>query len=149
MPVFHHHRRNPRALGLPAAFVALAFAAAPAAAAETLTLDLNKLEAKDGACRVTMVVTNGHAARAETLKADLVVFGADGVVARRLAVDLGPVAASKTIVKIFDVPALGCEAIGSVLLNDMPACHFAGDGAPAACLEAATLTSRAGPRFFK
>ena len=72
------------------------------AMAGDLSLDLNKLESRDGSCRVTMVVVNGRPAAADALRADLVMFGQDGVVAKRLAVDLGPVPAGKTIVRAFD-----------------------------------------------
>ena len=125
-------------------------AGAPAVrAAEGLSLDLNKLEPQGGSCRVTLVVVNGRPAAVEALKADLVIFGSDGVVARRLAVDLGRIAAEKTVVRVFEIPALGCEAVGSVLLNELPTCRFAGDApAPADCLSATTLTARAG-RLFK
>jgi hypothetical protein len=125
-------------------------AGAPAArAAEGLSLDLNKLEPQGGSCRVTLVVVNGRPAAVEALKADLVIFGSDGVVARRLAVDLGRIAAEKTVVRVFEIPALGCEAVGSVLLNDLPTCRFAGEAtAPADCLSRTILTARVG-RLFK
>lgn len=130
---------------------ALAMLAGPLAAqaAESLSLDLNKLESLAGSCRVTLVVVNGRPVAVEALKADLVIFGSDGVVARRLAVNLGPIAAAKTVVRAFEIPAFGCEAVGSVLLNDLPTCRFAGEStAPADCLSATTLTARAG-RLFK
>jgi hypothetical protein len=125
-------------------------AGAPAVrAAEGLSLDLNKLEPQGGSCRVTLVVVNGRPAAVEALKADLVIFGSDGVVARRLAVDLGRIAAEKTVVRVFEIPALGCEAVGSVLLNDLPTCRVEGETtATADCLSATTLTARVG-RLFK
>ena len=125
-------------------------AGAPAVrAAEGLSLDLNKLEPQGGSCRVTLVVVNGRPAAVEALKADFVIFGSDGVVARRLAVDLGRIAAEKTVVRVFEIPALGCEAVGSVLLNDLPTCRVEGETtATADCLSATTLTARVG-RLFK
>jgi hypothetical protein len=120
-----------------------------ARAAEGLSFDLNKLEPQAGNCRVTFVVANGRPLAVEALKADLVIFGSDGVVARRLAVNLGPIAAMKTVVRVFEIPALGCDAVGSVLVNDLPACRFTGEETgPADCLSATTLTARAG-RLFK
>lgn len=129
--------------------IAALVAPLPAVAAD-LTIDLNKLETQNGNCRLTMVIVNGRPAAAQSLRADLVMFGPDGVVAKRLAVDLGPVPASKTIVKAFDVAGLGCEGIGSILLNDIPACQFAGasDASPA-CLDAVGVSSKAKAKFFK
>ncbi|WP_156771624.1 Tat pathway signal sequence domain protein [Labrys sp. WJW] len=121
----------------------------PALAAD-VSIDLNKLETQNGNCRLTMVLVNASAEAAQSLRADLVMFGADGVVAKRLAVDLAPIPASKTIVKAFDVAGLACEGIGSILLNDVPTCQFANGkaGAPS-CLEAVSVSSKAGPKFFK
>ncbi|WP_413988890.1 hypothetical protein ACMDCR_23190 [Labrys okinawensis] len=121
----------------------------PALAAD-LSIDLNRLETQNGNCRLTMVVVNARAAAAQSLRADLVMFGLDGVVAKRLAVDLGPVPASKTIVKAFDVAGLACDGIGSILLNDVPACQFAGNTEPpSACLDIVNVTSKASAKFFK
>ena len=132
------------------ALVAASLLAIKPAFAAGISLDLNRLESQGGNCRATLVVVNGAAATAEALKADLVIFGTDGVVARRLAVDLGPIPAGKTVVKVFDIPATGCAAIGSILLNELPLCRITGDAAiSSACLETMTVTSRAGTRFFK
>ncbi|WP_448951314.1 hypothetical protein [Labrys neptuniae] len=118
--------------------------------AADVSIDLNKLETQNGNCRLTMVLVNGRPAVAQSLRADLVMFGADGIVAKRLAVDLGPIPANKTIVKAFDVAGLGCEGIGSILLNDIPACQFAdAKAAEPSCLEAVSVSSKAGTKFFK
>jgi|EndMetStandDraft_6_1072998.scaffolds.fasta_scaffold134049_2 hypothetical protein len=128
---------------------AAALAPLPAFAAD-VSIDLNKLETQNGNCRLTMVIVNGRAVAAQSLRADLVMFAPDGVVAKRLAVDLGPVPASKTIVKAFDVAGLACDGIGSILLNDVPACQFAGAAdTPPACLDAVSVTSKASAKFFK
>lgn len=129
--------------------VTVLLAPLPALAAD-VSIDLNKLETQNGNCRLTMVLVNGRPAAAQSLRADLVMFGADGVVAKRLAVDLAPIPASKTIVKAFDVAGLACGGIGSILLNDVPSCQFANAkaGEPS-CLEAVSVSSRAGPKFFK
>lgn len=122
----------------------------PALAANNVSIDLNKLETQNGNCRLTMVLVNGRAEAAQSLRADLVMFGADGVVAKRLAVDLAPIPANKTIVKAFDVAGLGCDGIGSILLNDVPSCQFANaKAAETSCLEAVSVSSKAGPKFFK
>ncbi len=72
-------------------------------------VELNKLEQQTNACRVYFLIENGGPA-IKTLKLDLFVLGRDGVVEKRLAVETAPIAASKTIVKLFDlagVPASG------------------------------------------
>ena len=49
-------------------------------------------------------------------------FDADGVVAKRLAVGTAPLPAGKTSLKVFDIEDLLCERVGRVLLNDALAC---------------------------
>lgn len=104
-------------------------------------VELNKLEAQSNACRVYFLIENGGPA-IKTLKLDLFVLGRDGVVEKRLAVETAPIAASKTIVKLFDLAGVPCERVGKVLLNDVMTCDAGGE-APAACLDRVETTSRA------
>lgn len=121
-----------------------------------LALELNKLEPVQGgaACRVYFVLSNGDDEPVAQLRLDLILFGADGVIARRLAFDLGPLPPKRTAVRLFDVDGLRCEDIGRVLVNGVLACRSGaqGDG-PAdqqqgdqqheACLDRLAVSSRA------
>jgi hypothetical protein len=133
--------RPPRFLAaLP--LLAAAFAAAAQPSAAPLRLELNRLEVREGAgCRVWMVLNNGGAA-VEQLRLDLVLFGKDGVVARRVAVDVGPLPAGRTQARIFDLAGQGCDGVGTVLLNDVLVCDGTEAAARSACIERATLASR-------
>lgn len=80
-------------------------------------------------------------------------FGRDGVVARRLAVDVGPLPAGRTVVRLFDLAGQPCGGVGQVLLNDVLACGGGADAAAAAraaCADRAALASRVdGVAFLK
>ena len=134
--------------------------AAPAA----WPIELNKLEpiptGTPGApgCRAYIVMQDPDPAPIEQLRLDLVLFGTDGVIARRIALDLGPMAAGKTAVRLFDMPGLPCTDIGRVLINDVLACRTgagpggggqAADQDHAACLDRLTPTSRASAPLAK
>jgi hypothetical protein len=146
-----------RAAILLGGLVALGLGAAQARAqspAAPLRLELNRLEARDGgACRVWFVARNPAPEAVDPLRLDLVLFGRDAVILRRLAVDLGPLPASRTTVRIFDVAGQACEGIGQLLLNEVMACGGgprpdARDGA--ACADRLALSSRAdGVEFHK
>jgi hypothetical protein len=105
--------------------VMLPFAARPAAVDEPgkITIELNRLEETEGNCRVYLVFTNPGAASYTTFKLDLILFDRSGVITRRLAVEAAPLRPEKTSVKLFDVSATNCAAIGSILVNDVIACH--------------------------
>jgi len=96
--------------------------AGPAAAAGTVSVELNRLEPTEDACRAWLVIENGAGAF-DALTLDFVIFDADGVVADRLAVDLAPLAAGKTAVKAFDLAGRDCARLGRFLMNGVLGCE--------------------------
>jgi len=129
------------AAGFGTAALAQSPAAAPAPAAEAprIGVELNRLEARGEGCRVWMLLRN-PGPPVDPLRLDLVVFGKDGVVGRRLALDVGPLPADKTMARIFDLAGTPCDGVGHILLNDVLAC---GPDAAPACLARLAVTSRA------
>ncbi|MBS7792345.1 Tat pathway signal protein [Roseococcus sp. SDR] len=112
-------------------------------AAPGLRFELNRLEPRDNAaCRVWFVLHNSGAEAVDPVRLDLVIFGRDGVVGRRIAVDVGPLPGGRTQARIFDLAGLACEGIGQVLLNDLLACGGAEPAQRNACLDRLTLASR-------
>jgi len=112
--------------GVWAAALVCALAGVPAEAAATepakLSIELNKLEPQDKSCRAFFVVNNESPADYESLRLDVVIFQPDGVIGRRLAVNLAPLKPNKKIVKQFDLEGLACDQIGSLLINDVLEC---------------------------
>ena len=98
-----------------------------------LTLELNKLEpvqatAGGGAgCRAYLVATDPeNGPKVDLLRLDLVLFGIDGVIARRIALDIGPVQPGRTQVRPFELRDQACDAIGQILINDALLCKIGG-----------------------
>ena len=106
-----------------------------------LRLELNRLESRGEGCRIWLVLTNAAQEAVDPLRLDLVLFGRDGVITRRLAVEAGPLPAEKTQARIFDVAGQNCDGIGAVLLNDLLACGATPE-ARSACLARLALNSR-------
>lgn len=113
----------------------------------SIQVELNKLEPSDGGCRAYLVLENGSSDAYEVLKLDIVIFGTDGVVERRLAVQVAPLPAGKTSLKVFDVGGLPCERIGRLLLNDVLECADS-SGAFDDCLHLLSTTTRAAVPFI-
>lgn len=126
-----------------AAVLAALVTSAPARAAP-VNVELNKLEPNNGACRAFMVTENGRDTALSSLKLDLVMFDDDGIVAKRLAVELGPLPAGKTRVKAFDIDGVSCQGISRILLNDVLSCSGAED-----CLSLVSVTSRSDADFIE
>jgi hypothetical protein len=105
-------------------------------------VELNKVEDQSGGCRLYFVLDNATPAAFEVYKLDLVMFGTDGVIARRLAVEVGPLRPAKTSVKLFDVAGLPCAGIGTALINDVLSCKVGADERPN-CIDLVSVASRA------
>jgi hypothetical protein len=122
----------------------------PAPAAVPISIELNKLEkpeARPGAaapsdCRVYVVLDNQSNESYEAMQLDLIFFRSDGVIARRLAVDMAPLRPAKKSVKLFDVAGIECGAIGQVLVNDVMTCRQPGGKTLEDCVNLLALSSR-------
>lgn len=127
---------------------ALGVAALGAHAADPVGVELNKLEPRDGGCRIYLVLENPGPRALEKLKLDLVMFDGKGVIQERLAVDVAPLEAGQTSVKVFGVDGLRCGEVGKVLLNDIMRCAVAGGG-NGTCAAGVRVGSKAGIPFIQ
>ncbi len=141
-----------RILAVAALFVpALAYAQD----APMLSLELNKLEpvpAAAGAspgCRAYIVATDPEGGpKVDAMRLDLVLFGTDGVIARRIALDIGPIQPGRTQVRPFDLRDLACEGIGQILVNDTLICKIGGAD-QTDCLDRVKTSSRISAKLAK
>jgi Tfp pilus assembly protein PilO len=116
------------------------------AAEEKLLVELNTVESAESRCRLNFVIENKSTSALESMKLDLVVFGSDGGILRRMLTEMAPVRPAKTIVRAFLVDA-DCRQIGSILVNDVAGCV---PGDAAGCLDSLDLSSRLKSiRFYK
>jgi hypothetical protein len=122
---------------------------APAGAqTDALHIELNRLEDHGDGCRVHLVLRNASPRAYTSYRLDLVVFAADGVIARRLALETAPLRADKTMVKEFELSDFSCRQVGRILLNDVPACvSDAGDLDD--CVTMTRVSSRASVSLVK
>ena len=109
-------------------------------------VELNTIESVENRCRLNFVIEHKSDAAVDSMKLDLVVFGADGGILRRLLTEMGPARGLKTIVRAFVID-VECGQIGSILVNEVTACA---PGNPNGCLDGLTLSSRLKElRFYK
>lgn len=114
----------------------------------TVHAELNKLEPSSGDCRAYLVLENKTSSDFAALKLDMVIFGSDGIVERRLAVQVAPLPPGKTSLKAFELDGLPCERIGRLLLNDIMDCAD-GTGSRGDCLDLLSTTTRTSIPFIK
>lgn len=120
----------------------------PVSGQQGLKIELNKLESVEGACRAYMIFQNDSGESYDSLKLDLVMFDADGLINKRIAVEGAPLPVGKTSVKLFDIKDVSCEQLGRILLNDVLSCTGPG-GENSDCLARIETTSRNLVSFFK
>ena len=109
-----------------------------AAAAEPIRIELNLAEDVQGKCRLSFVIENKSETAIESLKPDLVIFNREGVIARRLVAEMGPVNRAKTIIRTFEIEN-DCGEISSILINTLVACT---PRDPADCVDVLVVSSR-------
>ncbi|MEM6304063.1 MAG: hypothetical protein AAF744_05040 [Pseudomonadota bacterium] len=112
------------------AYVLLGFLAIPAfgtgalyAQDQRLTVELNKLETgESGGCRAFFLFRNQTGQSFEGFEMSLAILDKSGIIDRLLTIDAAPLPAARTTLKLFEVPELGCEAIGEILLHELASC---------------------------
>ena len=109
------------ALGL----IAAAPASADPTAAPRLSLELNRIDPLEGACRLTFMVENGLAADLDALALETVLIDTDGQVERLTLFEFGMLPVGRARVRQFDVPGLACDRLGRVLINGVASCEGA------------------------
>ena len=135
---------GPAAIGLALILgeVLLSWATTEAAEAPTtISVELNRLEDQGGNCRAFIVVRNPGSTDYSGFALDLVIFDRGGTIMRRLAIDVAPVRPAKTSVKVFDISETTCNAIGSILVNDVIHCRDA-SGDVAGCVDRLSTSSK-------
>lgn len=116
----------------------------PSHAEERIIFEFNDLQQVNDACRAVFVVQNGLTRTIEGLALRVVAFDAEQHAKLFLSLDIGTLPAGKTRVVRFDLgDGLACEDISRLLLDDVTSCK-GGGLTPAVCLEAISLSSRAG-----
>ena len=144
-------RLGPAAICLPLILGGALMSWATTEAAEaptTIGVELNRLEDQAGSCRAYVVVRNPGTADFSGFALDLAVFDRGGTIMRRLAIDVAPVRPAKTSVKVFDIPETTCNAIGSILVNDVIHCRDA-SGDVTGCIDRLSTSSKLAVSLMK
>lgn len=126
----------------------LALLAAPVAHAQSLTVELNKLEDVETGCQAFFLFQNGRAENLTDFEMSLAIMSPDGIIDRLLTIDAAPLPAERTTLKLFEIPDTQCANIGEILLHDIPACTPQ-NGEPLDCFSFLELDSRASAPLVK
>jgi hypothetical protein len=122
-------------------------AEAPAAPDGAITIELNKLEPAQNACRAYFVVNNDTPTALKELRISVFFFDKSGVILRQLGLPFPDIRANRTKVALFDIGDLGCGDVGRLLVNEVLACTDA-TGAPVeGCADRVQVTTRAEATF--
>lgn len=106
-----------------------------------VTIELNAVKSGEGACTLTFLVTNGHAAGIDKAVYETVLFDSAGQVDRLTLFDFGTLPPGRPRVRQFSVPGLACDGLSRVLINGAHTCD-APDLADTACEAGLILKTR-------
>ena len=109
-----------------------------AQAEDLARLELNKAETVENRCSLTFLVENKTNRTIDSLKPDLALFNAEGVIQRRMVIEMGPIRGMRTNVRTYATDGQ-CNQISAILINDTSTC------APieaVACVDGLALSSR-------
>ena len=99
---------------------------AMAESSKNFLLELNTAETKGDACSITFVVKNELEASLEKVAYEFAFFDKQGRVDRISLLDFKSIAPQKMKVNRFKIPAIRCENISRILINENTACQQSG-----------------------
>lgn len=126
---------------------------ATASAAETakvegeISIELNKLEEKQGSCRLYLVIRNRTKTDLKNLELDVFIFDRKDIITRRVGLNTRRLKPVRTYIRLFDITKVTCPEIERLVLNEVISCT-SNAGAAIECEDALALTSRSRVKFL-
>ncbi|MEL7428549.1 MAG: hypothetical protein AAFN43_00985 [Pseudomonadota bacterium] len=114
---------------------------------QSLSIELNKLEPVDEACRFTFVVTNAIQVDLDKLAFEVVLFDKQGGVKHMTKFDFQETPSGKTRVRQFQLPETDCRDISRFLMNSVSSCT-AGSAEIDGCSQKILLKNRTEIEFI-
>jgi len=102
-----------------------------------LSIELNRVDALEDACRLTFLAENTLGSNLEALSLETVLIDAQGRVERLTLFEFGALPDGLPRVRQFDIPGLACDGLGRVLINGVAECSVG-----AACVERLEFSTR-------
>lgn len=112
-----------------------------------ITIELNKLEEAQNACRGYFLVDNRTPDLLKELQIDVFLFDRQGVILRRVALSFLDVRSGRTKVVLFDLSGVACGDIGRLLVNEVLTCTSAGGPPIEGCADRLAVTTKAEAKF--
>ena len=114
----------------------------------SVEIELNKFESSGKDCLPLFVVRNKTQTDLTRFLIELVAFDLKGIIAKRVAFDIAPLASAKMRVIGFPFSDLTCDSIGTILLNRVRECRTELLQIPD-CEHALSVSSRTQIPFYK
>ena len=104
-----------------------------------VSIELSGAENVGTACRMSFLITNGHAQDIDKAVYEIVLFGATGGVAQMTLLDFRELPSGRPRVRQFQFEGLACSDIPRLLINGAETCTGAPEGG---CINNLNLTTR-------
>jgi hypothetical protein len=109
--------------------------------ANTVTIELNKVEQSAANCRLMFLARNNLAQHIGNLSFETVLLDQQGSISRLTVLDFMDLPASKLRLRQFEFPALQCQEIKQILFNNLMTCSDSSANALSQCNDSLKLSS--------
>jgi hypothetical protein len=107
----------------------------------SITIELNKVENTEQGCRPLFLFDNQSGHQLNRFQVELALFDQKGVYSNQILLDMAPLYEGKKTIASFLLTDISCDQIGSILVNDLPACQNS-VGSTLDCLALLKVTSK-------
>jgi hypothetical protein len=108
---------------------------------DVIIIELNKAENTEQGCRPLFLFDNRTDHQLNRFQVELVLFDDKGVYSKQILLDMAPLYKDKKTLASFLLADTECDQIGSMLVNDLPACENS-VGGTLDCLALLEVTSK-------
>ena len=107
-----------------AAFSAVMMATPALSAEGDLVVELNKFEVGENqACQAFFLFRNNTEQTFEGFEMSLAILDQNGIIDRLLTIDAAPLNATRTALKLFEIPEIACDNVSEILVHDIGSCR--------------------------
>ena len=88
-----------------------------------LVIELNKFEdGEQNACQAFFLFRNSTDETFESFEMSFAILDGNGVIDRLLTIDASPLNASRTALKLFELPDISCADVSEILIHEIGSC---------------------------
>lgn len=107
-----------------------------------IAIELSSSQSQPAGCVASFLIDNRTGQTLDRFNVDLLVLDTKGEIADRVIVDLAPLRGGPTRIDSFALTPHDCDAIGSLVVHDIPECRAADTQTQLDCMKGLSVSSQ-------